>query len=85
MKRFVACLASVAFTIPCIAQPDAAQVIAERFAAADTNHDGKLTQSEAATGMPRVAQYFAQIDRGNKGYVTITDIEAFFAQHQAKQ
>ena len=57
------------------------QVIAQRFQAADTNHDGKLTLEEAQAGMPRVAKVFSQIDVENKGYVTLQEIQAFAANH----
>ena len=38
------------------------QKIAERFQAADTNHDEKLTPEEAKAGMPRVAARFPSYD-----------------------
>jgi hypothetical protein len=50
--------------------------IAERFAAADTNHDGQLTLAEAQAGMPRVAANFSKIDADQSGTVTIAEIEA---------
>ena len=49
--------------------------IAERFAAADTNHDGKLTLAEAEAGMPRVAANFSKIDADGSGTVTLAEIE----------
>ena len=51
--------------------------IAERFATADVNHDGKLTRAEAESGMPMVAKNFDQIDKSHKGYVTLDDIKAY--------
>jgi Ca2+-binding EF-hand superfamily protein len=57
------------------------QKIAERFQAADKDHDGKLTLEEAKAGMPRVAAVFSQIDVENKGYVTLEQIQAFAANH----
>jgi Ca2+-binding EF-hand superfamily protein len=48
--------------------------IDDRFAAADTDHDGKLTLDEAKQGMPRVAAHFAEIDKDKKGYVTADEI-----------
>ena len=56
--------------------------LAARFAAADKNHDGKLTLEEAQAGMPRVARGFALIDTGKKGYVTLAEIRAFAAARQ---
>jgi Ca2+-binding EF-hand superfamily protein len=52
------------------------QQIEEKFKAADTNHDGKLTLVEAKSGMPRVARGFSKIDADNKGYVTVDEIKA---------
>lgn len=52
------------------------QQIEEKFRAADTNHDGKLTLVEAKSGMPRVARGFSKIDADNKGYVTVDEIKA---------
>jgi hypothetical protein len=52
-----------------------AKEIAERFAAADKNHDGKLTLAEAQAGMPRVAEAFEKIDVDNKGYLTLAQIQ----------
>jgi CubicO group peptidase (beta-lactamase class C family) len=53
--------------------------IEERFQAADRDHDGKLTLSEAKAGMPRVAKGFDKIDKDKKGYVTVDQIKAFAA------
>ena len=50
--------------------------LAERFAAANTTHDGHLTQEQARSKMPSIARDFAAIDTGNKGYVTLDDIRA---------
>lgn len=50
--------------------------IAERFAAADTNHDGQLTLAEAEAGMPRVAANFNKIDADQSGMVTLAEIQA---------
>ena len=50
--------------------------IAERFAEADTNHDGQLTLAEAEAGMPRVAANFNRIDADHSGTVTLAEIEA---------
>jgi Ca2+-binding EF-hand superfamily protein len=48
----------------------------EKFAAADVNHDGKLTLEEAKAGMPRVAKNFDKIDADKKGYITADQIKA---------
>ena len=49
--------------------------IAERFKAADKNHDGKLTLEEARAGMPRIAAAFEKIDIDNRGYLTLAQIQ----------
>jgi hypothetical protein len=70
----VACL----FALTCVAGDDASrdEQIAQHFAAADTNHDGKLTLAEAEAGMPRVAANFSKIDADKSGTVTLAEIEA---------
>jgi hypothetical protein len=58
----------------------------ERFAAADTNHDGRLTREEAQAGMPFVYKHFDEIDKQKTGSVTMADIAAYAsARHAAKQ
>ena len=54
------------------------RTLAERFDAANTTHDGKLTLSQARAGhMNAVARDFDKIDKDKHGYVTIDDIRAF--------
>jgi len=57
-----------------------------RFAAADANHDGQLTQVEAKDKMPRVYAHFDEIDTTHKGYVTLDEVKAYgagkLAEHQ---
>jgi hypothetical protein len=49
-----------------------------RFEAANVTHDGRLTQAQAAAaGWHGVAKHFSEIDRDNKGYVTMQDIHAW--------
>ncbi|HEY4350896.1 MAG TPA: EF-hand domain-containing protein [Paraburkholderia sp.] len=55
------------------------QQLHERFTAANTTRDGKLTKQQAQLGMPRVAQHFDQIDTQKVGYVTLPQIEQFLA------
>jgi hypothetical protein len=55
------------------------QQLQERFTAANTTRDGKLTKQQAELGMPRVAQHFDQIDTQKVGYVTLPQIEQFLA------
>jgi Ca2+-binding EF-hand superfamily protein len=66
------------FALTCAAGDDASrdEQIAQHFAAADTNHDGKLTLAEAEAGMPRVAANFSKIDADQSGTVTVAEIEA---------
>lgn len=54
-----------------------------RFQKADVDGNGQLTRREAQTGMPRVYQHFAEIDTGNKGYVTLEQIKAYVAAKMA--
>jgi hypothetical protein len=49
--------------------------MAERFAKADANHDGRLTRDEANGNMPRLYQRFDAVD--HDGYVNQADIAAY--------
>lgn len=50
----------------------------DRFSAANTTNDGRLTQAQAsAGGLKGVARHFDQIDADHKGYVTLQDIVAW--------
>ena len=53
----------------------ARQQLEQRFAAADADHDGKLTKAEAQAGMPRLAAHFDEIDSAHAGAVTLRQIE----------
>ena len=66
----------LALALPAGADTSGDEQIAERFAAADTNHDGKLTLAEAEAAMPRVAANFSKIDADGSGTVTLAEIEA---------
>jgi hypothetical protein len=48
----------------------------KRFAAADANHDGKLTRDEAKGHMPRVYSGFDAIDTAKAGSVTLDQVQA---------
>jgi hypothetical protein len=64
----------------------ARQSMQQRFDAANTSHDGKLTLEQAKAGMPRVARHFSAIDKDSKGYVTLDEIHEYnSAQHKAHQ
>jgi Ca2+-binding EF-hand superfamily protein len=69
-------------TLPAHAQ-DAkpGQKLEERFAAADTDHDGKLTKAEAQAGMPRLAKHFDEIDTQKTGSVTLDQVKQYAAAH----
>jgi Ca2+-binding EF-hand superfamily protein len=58
----------------------AKEKIEEKFKAADTNHDGKLSKDEAKTGMPKVYEHFDEIDTGKTGFVTLQQVEAEVAK-----
>ncbi|HTJ95216.1 MAG TPA: EF-hand domain-containing protein [Pararobbsia sp.] len=60
-----------------------AEQLQGRFAAANTTHDGKLTQAQALAGMPMVAKHFDEIDVNKAGYVTLAQIETYMQQHAA--
>jgi Ca2+-binding EF-hand superfamily protein len=55
------------------------QMLQQKFDAADTNHDGKLTLAQAQASMPRIAQHFNEIDTNHQGYITLDQIKAFVA------
>lgn len=66
----------IALALPAVAETSRDEQIDERFAAADTNHDGQLTLAEAQAGMPRVAANFDKIDADKSGTVTLAEIKA---------
>ncbi len=55
----------------------------DKFAKADTAHNGHLTLQEAENGYPTVARHFQEIDVDSKGYVTLNDIRAWHALRKA--
>ena len=56
----------------------------DRFTAANSSHDGRLTLQQAqAANMPWVTRNFAAIDAQKKGYVTVQDIRAYRQQQRA--
>lgn len=57
-------------------QAQSADDVRARFAAADTDHDGRLTLAEARRGMPRIAANFDKIDSRHKGYLTLDEVLA---------
>ncbi|MCO4865504.1 EF-hand domain-containing protein [Cupriavidus sp. WGlv3] len=79
--------AAAPFDVPA-APPTTAQAeafIAERFKAADANHNGKLTRDEAQAGMPKVYENFDKIDVKKQGYVTERQIGAYWTKKTKDQ
>jgi hypothetical protein len=58
--------------------------LTQRFAAANMTHDGRLTQGQAASGMPMVARNFAAIDVDHQGYVTLPEVRDFAMRQRAE-
>ena len=52
----------------------------ERFKAADTNGDGKLSREEAKA-LPRIAEHFDKIDADKDGFVTPQELQAMHRKH----
>ncbi|HKM62584.1 MAG TPA: EF-hand domain-containing protein [Acidisphaera sp.] len=59
--------------------------VRERFALANTTHDGKLTLDQAKAGFPAMARLFDVIDRDRHGYITMDDIKAYYDAKRARQ
>ncbi|WP_295379679.1 EF-hand domain-containing protein [uncultured Pseudacidovorax sp.] len=59
--------------------------LTQRFAAADTNADGRLSRDEAKAGMPRVYRAFDAIDSTHAGSITLAQIEAYLASQRGKR
>ncbi len=56
----------------------------DRFQAANTTGDGRLTLAQAQAGsMPMIVRNFSAIDTQHKGYVTLQDIRAYRQQMRA--
>lgn len=56
----------------------------ERFANANTSHDGHLTLAQAKVGYKSVVRNFTEIDATNKGYITEADIHAWRKAEHAR-
>jgi len=57
----------------------------QRFEAANTTHDGHLTEAQAqAAHMRGVATHFAEIDSHHRGYITLEEIRAWRAERRAE-
>ena len=49
----------------------------------DTNHDGRISPQEAAV-MPAIAKNFALLDLNHDGYLTMSEVQAMWAQQIAQ-
>lgn len=65
--------------------PRRGEKLRERFAAADADHDGTLSRTEATAGMPRVAKHFDAIDTDHDGKLTLAEVAAFLKQARAER
>ena len=83
--RRTSLLACSFIATPAAAQePQRAHQFIDRFNAANTTHDGRLTREQAqAANMPYLVRHFDQIDTQHKGYVTLGDIRAYRQQMHA--
>lgn len=57
----------------------------QRFKAADTNNDGKLSKDEAKAGMPMVYEHFDEIDTAKSGAITMADLITYLKAQRAKK
>ncbi len=58
--------------------------LAQRFAMANTTHDGRLTREQAdAARWKYISRNFDAIDQGHRGYVTVDDIHAYARAHRS--
>jgi hypothetical protein len=57
----------------------------EKFKAADTNGDRKLSKEEMQKGMPRLAEHFDEIDSNHDGQVTPAEMKTFIKAKKAQR
>jgi hypothetical protein len=55
--------------------------VEDEFAKADGDADGRISKAEAAQGMPIVDEFFAEMDIGADGFVTLDEIRAHAQSH----
>ena len=63
----------------------AAEKMKERFADADTDHDGLISRDEADKGMPRIAAHFGEIDANGDGKLAKDEIAAYLRDQRANR
>jgi hypothetical protein len=71
-------------TPPQTQMPGHHMTLKQRFEAANTTHDGKLTKAQAEAGMPMVARHFAAIDVDHDNTVTLPEIRKYMRAHRAE-
>lgn len=60
------------------------QTLQQRFDAANTSHDGRLTKDQAvAAKWGYVTSHFSSIDKNHNGYVTVDDIRSYSKARRA--
>ena len=83
MKKTALLLAIAAAVLPAtVSAQNYAKMAEDRFKAADTNKDGKLSKAEAQSGMPRVYTNFDKIDTDKDGYLTLDQVKAAMSSAQ---
>ncbi len=69
-----------------MAPPGGKMRFRDRFEAANTTHDGKLTLEQAqAAHMGMMVKNFAAIDADKKGYITLQDVKTWHDAMKAQQ
>ena len=96
MRFLSAMLAAFLLTVPAWAESPPAEdppatprqrtTWQQKFAQANTTHDGHLTLEQAVAGYLSLARHFSEIDRDAKGYITVEDVTTWRkAQKDSKQ
>ena len=57
----------------------------QRFADADSDHDGRLSRDEARAGTPRLADHFDEIDSDHDGQLTTAEIVDYIKQRRGSR
>lgn len=79
-------LAQASPAIEAPASPHPTHRLHDRFAAANTTGDGRLTRLQAQAGKLKwVASNFDAVDADHKGFVTLQDIHVFRKAHRHLQ